>query len=94
MSKAQKYIDDFKVFCRNNRLRLREAGDGLPIARAIGKFKEDQFDKLVLSFDWDREIKTSDSNYYKWTQWIFLKLYNSYYDKKLNNKFLLNNNHY
>ena len=43
MSKAQKYIDDFKVFCRNNRLRLREAGDGLPIARAIGKFKEDQF---------------------------------------------------
>ena len=43
-----------------------------------------QLDNLGLSFDWDREIKTSDSNYYKWTQWIFLKLYNSYYDKKLN----------
>ena len=49
----------------------------------IVRFK-DQLDNLGLSFDWDREIKTSDSNYYKWTQWIFLKLYNSYYDKKLN----------
>ena len=49
----------------------------------IARFK-DQLDKLGLSFDWDREIKTSDSNYYKWTQWIFLKLYNSFYDEKLN----------
>ena len=49
----------------------------------IVRFKH-QLDNLGLSFDWDREIKTSDSNYYKWTQWIFLKLYNSYYDKKLN----------
>ena len=45
----------------------------------IIRFK-DQLDKLGLSFDWDREIKTSDSSYYKWTQWIFLKLFNSYYD--------------
>jgi len=49
----------------------------------ILRFK-DQLDNLGLSFDWDREIKTSDSNYYKWTQWIFLKLYNSYYDENLN----------
>ena len=41
-----------------------------------------QLDKLGLSFDWDREIKTSDSTYYKWTQWIFLKLFNSYYDNE------------
>ena len=45
----------------------------------ITRFKE-QLDKLGLSYDWDREIKTSDSNYYKWTQWIFLKLYNSFFD--------------
>jgi len=49
----------------------------------VVRFK-DQFDKLGLSFDWDREIKTSDSSYYRWTQWIFLKLFNSYYDHGLN----------
>ncbi len=48
----------------------------------IKRFKE-QLDNLGLSFDWSREIKTSDSDYYKWTQWIFLKLYDSYFDKKL-----------
>ncbi len=47
------------------------------------RFK-DQLDKLGLSFDWDREIKTSDSSYYRWTQWIFLKLFNSFYDHDLN----------
>ena len=34
--------------------------------------------------DRDREVKTSDSEYYKWTQWIFLKLYNSYFDTDKN----------
>ena len=43
MDDAQKYINNFKIFCRNNRLRLKEAGDGLPVAKAIGKFSDDQF---------------------------------------------------
>jgi hypothetical protein len=38
-----KHIETFKTFCRNNRLRLKEADDGLPVASAIGKFSEDQF---------------------------------------------------
>ena len=49
----------------------------------VVRFK-DQLDRLGLSFDWDRQIKTSDSSYYRWTQWIFLKLFNSYYDHGLN----------
>ncbi len=39
-----------------------------------------QIKMLGLSYDWDREVDTTDPNYYKWTQWIFLKLYNSWYD--------------
>lgn len=40
-----------------------------------------QMDSIGFSFDWDREVRTSDPSYYKWTQWIFLKLYDSWYDK-------------
>ena len=43
-------------------------------ARNIAHFKE-QLKSLGLSFDWDREINTTDPDYYKWTQWIFLKLF-------------------
>ena len=41
-----------------------------------------QIKSLGFSYDWDREVDTTDPNYYKWTQWIFLKLFNSYYDEK------------
>tara|TARA_B100000902_G_scaffold19775_1_gene23725 strand:+ start:7050 stop:9818 length:2769 start_codon:yes stop_codon:yes gene_type:complete len=44
----------------------------------IKRYK-DQLNQLGFSYDWERELKTSDPNYYKWTQWIFKQLFNSYY---------------
>lgn len=40
-----------------------------------------QLDKIGFSFDWDREVRTSDPAYYKWTQWIFIQIFNSWYNK-------------
>lgn len=40
-----------------------------------------QLQSLGFSYDWDREINTTDEKYYKWTQWMFLKMYNSYFDE-------------
>ncbi len=46
----------------------------------IARYRE-QLDKLGFSFDWNREVRTSDPKYYKWTQWIFIQLFNSWYNK-------------
>lgn len=43
-----------------------------------------QLDNIGFCFDWDREVRTSDPGYYKWTQWIFLLLFNSFYNRKAN----------
>ena len=48
----------------------------------IDRYRE-QLDKIGFSFDWDREVRTCDPIYYKWTQWAFQKMYNSYYDEEL-----------
>ena len=42
---------------------------------------EEQLRKIGFSFDWSREVRTSDASYYKWTQWIFIELFHSWYNK-------------
>ena len=44
----------------------------------IARYRE-QLDKIGFCYDWDREVRTCDPKYYKWTQWAFLKMFNSYY---------------
>src|SRR5215467_10131512 len=43
-----------------------------------------QLDKIGFSFDWSREVSTSEPSYYKWTQWIFLQLFKSFYNRQTN----------
>ena len=47
----------------------------------IARYRE-QLDKMGFCYDWDREVRTSSPAYYKWTQWIFKQLFNSYFDDK------------
>src|ERR1700750_1281364 len=53
-------------------------------AKNIATFRS-QLDKIGFCFDWSREVNTSHPAYYKWTQWIFLKLFSSWYNRR-NNK--------
>ena len=46
----------------------------------IDNFRK-QLDNIGFSYDWEREVRTCDASYYKWTQWIFLQLFNSYFDR-------------
>ncbi|MBL0340248.1 MAG: class I tRNA ligase family protein [Bacteroidetes bacterium] len=46
----------------------------------IKRYRE-QLDRIGFSFDWSREVRTCDPGYYKWTQWVFLKLFHSWYNK-------------
>ncbi|MBQ0120781.1 MAG: leucine--tRNA ligase [Bacteroidales bacterium] len=48
----------------------------------IARYRE-QLDKIGFCFDWDREVRTCDPGYYKWTQWAFLKMFGSYYNTEL-----------
>ena len=48
----------------------------------IARYRE-QLDKIGFCYDWDREVRTCDPKYYKWTQWTFVQLFNHYYDEEL-----------
>jgi len=47
----------------------------------IARYRE-QLDKIGFSYDWDREVRTSDPAYYKWTQWTFIRLFHSWYNNE------------
>jgi len=47
----------------------------------VARYRE-QLDNIGFSFDWSREVRTSDPSFYKWTQWIFLQLFDSWYDAR------------
>jgi leucyl-tRNA synthetase len=49
----------------------------------VAKFKS-QLKRIGFSYDWQREVNTTDPRYYKWTQWIFLQIYNSWYNPRTN----------
>ncbi|MGZ8545293.1 MAG: class I tRNA ligase family protein, partial [Flavisolibacter sp.] len=55
----------------------------LSTEKNISTFRS-QLDKIGFSYDWEREVRTSDPSYYKWTQWIFLKLFKSWYNRVSN----------
>lgn len=50
-------------------------------ARNITRYRE-QLDKIGFSFDWEREVRTCEPDYYHWTQWAFIQMFNCYYDNK------------
>ena len=54
----------------------------LTTAQNIARYRE-QLDKIGFSFDWSREVKTSDPDYYRHTQWIFIQLFNSWYNNAI-----------
>ena len=49
----------------------------------VARYRE-QLDRIGFSFDWDRSFRTCDPDYYKWTQWAFLRMFKSWYDPQMN----------
>jgi len=59
----------------------KEINPKIGVEECVIRFRS-QLQSLGFSYDWDREINTTDEKYYKWTQWMFLKVFNSYFDAK------------
>ena len=55
----------------------------LTTAKNISRYRE-QLDRLGFSYDWDRQVKTSSPDYYRWTQWIFKQFFNAFFNTALN----------
>ena len=55
----------------------------LTTAKNISRYRE-QLDRLGFSYDWDRQVKTSAPDYYRWTQWIFKQFFNAFFNTDLN----------
>lgn len=72
--------DAFGLPAENYALK-NKVNPSISTAANVANYKR-QLSILGLSYDWSREINTTDPNYYHWTQWTFLKFYNSYYDQQ------------
>ena len=70
--------DAFGLPAEQHAIRTNEH-PAITTRQSIDKFRQ-QIQALGLSYDWDREVDTTDPAYYKWTQWIFLQIFNSYFD--------------
>ena len=67
-------------FLLNSTLFRQEQHPAITTEQNITRYEE-QLRKIGFSFDWSREVRTSDASYYKWTQWIFIELFHSWYNK-------------
>lgn len=74
--------DAFGLPAENAAIRMKTNPAKL-IAQYAANYKR-QFGLIGISYDWSREINSSDPSYYRWTQWIFLQLYKSWYDPRVN----------
>ncbi|WP_194524951.1 leucine--tRNA ligase [Zobellia roscoffensis] len=70
-------IKDIALISKNEKVSVKDDGYQTNVINGYRR----QLDKLGFSFDWSREVRTSDPKYYKWTQWIFIQLFNSWYNK-------------
>lgn len=65
--------------CLPSSMPFKQDSTHLLQPKKIYRYRE-QLDKIGFSFDWEREVRTCDPEYYHWTQWAFQRMFDSYYD--------------